>query len=156
MKKTIILISLSIVLVLTLTGCGLLKKTKSDVANFETVVSNAGLQKATIDESTLPSSIEDYAVYCDTNMTYQVEFYDLSSTTGAENLHNDLIEYVENDTSKNFTSKTNASSLNYAINTYGSGDSYYYICHVDDTVFFAFTESAGSDEIKAICEALGY
>ena len=156
MKKTIILLALTITSVLILTGCGFLQKTKSDVANFETVVSNAGLLKATVDESTLPSTIEDYAVYCDTNMTYQVEFYDMSSTTAAENLHNDLIEYVENDTSKNFSTKTSASSLNYAINTYGSGDSYYYICHVEDTVFFAFTEEAGSDEIKAICETLGY
>ncbi len=156
MKKSIIILTLTILSVLALTGCGLLKKTKSDVANFENVASNAGLVKATVDESTLPSTIEDYAIYCDSSMTYQVEFYDMSSTTAAENLHNDLIEYVENNTSKNFSTKSSASSVNYAINTYGSGDSYYYICHVDDTVFFAFTEEAGSDEIKAICDSLGY
>lgn len=156
MKKSIIILTLTILSVLALTGCGLLKKTKSDVANFENVASNAGLVKATVDESTLPSTIEDYAIYCDSSMTYQVEFYDMSSTTAAENLHNDLIEYVENDTSKNFSTKSSASSVNYAINTYGSGDSYYYICHVEDTVFFAFTEEAGSDEIKAICDSLGY
>lgn len=156
MKKSLILLALTAASVLTLTGCGILSKSKCDIPTFDAAATNAGLQAVTVDESTLPSSVEDCAVYCDSGMTYQVELYDLTSTTAAENYCNDLISYVENDVSKNFSARVSMSSINYTSNSYGSGDSFYYIVRVDDTVFFAFTDSAGKDTITAFAETIGY
>ena len=156
MKKSLILLALTAASVLTLTGCGILSKSKCDIPTFDTAATNAGLQAVTVDESTLSSFVEDCAVYCDSGMTYQVELYDLTSTTAAENFCNDLISYVENDVSKNFSARVSMSSINYTSNSYGSGDSYYYIVRVDDTVFFGFTDSAGKDTITAFAETIGY
>ena len=156
MKKSVILLALTAVSVLTLTGCGILTKSKCDIPTFDTAATNAGLQALTVDESALSSSIEDCAVYCDSGMTYQVELYDLTSATAAQNLCNDLISYVENDVSKNFSARSSVSAMNYTTNSYGSGDSFYYIVCVDDTVFFGFTDSAGKDTITAFAETIGY
>lgn len=156
MKKTLILLTLTVATTLTLTGCGIFSKTKSDVASFESAATNAGLQSLSIDGVPLPSDVEDYVVYHDADMTYQVEFYDLSNTTAAENLFNDLVDYVEDEEGMGTFTNSRVSSINYATNTYGSGDAYYYITRVDDTIFFGHTESAGKDAVKAISDAIGY
>ena len=75
MKKTLILLTLTVATTFTLTGCGIFSKAKSDVASFESAATNAGLQSLSTDGVPLPSAIEDYVAYHDADMTYQVEFY---------------------------------------------------------------------------------
>lgn len=41
MKKTLILLTLTVATTLTLTGCGIFSKAKSDVASFESAATNA-------------------------------------------------------------------------------------------------------------------
>ena len=155
MKKTLLSIMLLTTTIFTLTGCSLSKE-KSTISDFETATTGANLIELEVDTSTMDDAYEDLSVYCDVDMTYQVEFYDMASDANAQALFNSFNENIELSYGDNISMRGNVSMGNYATNYYGYDDAYFYVAKVDDTVFFGFTETAGKEPIKVIAETIGY
>ena len=156
MKKTITLLTLIILTAITLTGCGLLNKSKCDTRTFEHVITNAGLTTFSDDTSESLASVEEYVAGTNADMTYTVLFYDCTDTTAAENMFNELMRRSEESLGFGNSSNTSINSLNYSMKTYSRDDEYYHITRVDDTVFWGYTDTEGKEVIKAISDAIGY
>lgn len=154
MKKTF-LIFLSIMLIIpTLTACNLVKKERADLPTFEAISINAGLRRVSVDTTQLPS-YDDVSALTNADNSYQVEFYDMSSSGDAQTLFNTIKQEIEASHS-DFTTTSNINGTNYTTKQYTIKNCYHRVTVVEDTVFYGYTETDGSTPIVAISNELGY
>lgn len=89
------------------------------------------------------------------NQEYQIEFYELSSISKAENMFETNKEYFQ-DRAGSSRVTTSYGFGNYDIYSLKSNGDYMYLCRIDNTLLYIDVEDIYKDEVKEIVEELDY
>ena len=99
--------------------------------------------------------IEEAYLAVKPNQEYQIEFYELSSVSKAENMFETNKEYFEDRAgSKRVTSSFGFG--NYDTYSLTSNGDFMYLCRIDNTLLYIDVEDIYKDEVKEIIDELDY
>ncbi|MBQ2972659.1 MAG: hypothetical protein IJE16_08990 [Ruminococcus sp.] len=150
--KKLSLVLVIILLILSLFGCG--AKEAKTPEEFKSFMEGKGF---TVVDSTL---FAQDIIKADTVLTalgdnYEIDYYELSTQTGASSLFELNKEAFENEeTAVNLT--THLSSDNFDYYSLVSDTGFHMTARVDNTVVYCYTDAEYKDEIVELITELGY
>ncbi len=158
MKKSLKRILLTLVLfisVITLSGCG--KKEALTYGQFYSRMSDKGFVLTNVG-----SQFENYKaiskayVARSKELTYQIEFYELTSDENAVSFFDNNKRIFEESLGSVVKSKVSINGKNYSKFTANSNGYYMLVSRVKNTVVFARVDEKYAKEVKDIIKGLGY
>lgn len=152
-KKIAVTLFLFIVL-FSLTGC----KNKDSITAQEF---KSRMEKENFVLTDAKSQFSEYnyiqSVYVarDKDDEYQIEFYQMSDDTNAQNFFNTNKTIFEQNKSSS-SSQTSKSVKNYSKYTLTSNGKYYVVSRINNTVIYASVDEEHKDDVKDILDELNY
>ena len=156
LKIFIIVVSLllvsAVVIVFLVLGKG---KESITASEFYDEMNDEGLMVIDVTDQYASYGIDEAYIAVESNQEYQIEFYELSSVSKAENMFETNKEYFEDRAgSKRVTSSYGFS--NYDIYSLTSNGDFMYLCRIDNTLLYIDVDDSYKDEVKEIIDELDY
>lgn len=153
MKKKILILSLLIISLFTLTGCG--KKTPLNSTDFVDLMEQNEYKTTNVnDQFSEYPQIKNAFIAQNSGMTYQIEYYELDTEENAKSFYNGNRDRFKN--MEKISSYKNIDLGNYQKYTQKTDDVYSLIARIDNTIIYANVKIEYKDEVKDIVEKLGY
>ena len=151
MKKRMLNIILSFVMLFAITGCG--SKVVITDSDFKSKAESYNYEVGDVTNDYTAGSVEKVLAINLSNG--EMYFYIFSDNSEAANFFNEGKDYYQN--YKSGTSSEVSSAMgNYSKYALTSDGYYLYICRVDNTVVAAKVKESSKDEVKAFIKELGY
>lgn len=156
LKIFIIVVSLllvsAVVIVFLVLGKG---KESITASEFYDEMNDEGLMVIDVTDQYASYGIDEAYIAVESNQEYQIEFYELSSVSKAENMFETNKEYFEDRAgSKRVTSSYGFG--NYDIYSLTSNGDFMYLCRIDNTLLYIDVDDSYKDEVKEIIDELDY
>lgn len=153
MKKRSILLTLVVIMLFMLTGCG--KKTVITDENFKSFFEGKGYTIYDVTSQFSANEIVKSASLAESDKGYQIEFYVLSNEAEATGMFNTNKANFE--TYKgNSSSESSGSASNYSTYTLTTSGYYMHLCRVDNTLLYLKISEEYKDVVKKQIKELGY
>ena len=156
LKIFIIVVSLllvsAVVIVFLVLGKG---KESITASEFYDEMNDEGLMVIDVTDQYASYGIDEAYIAVESNQEYQIEFYELSSVSKAENMIETNNEYFKDRAgSKRVTSSYGFG--NYDIYSLTSNGDFMYLCRIDNTLLYIDVDDSYKDEVKEIIDELDY
>lgn len=152
--KGIMMVALSFLVLLTVTGCG--NKTAISADDFKTKLEDKGytVQDAT-DQMNGVEEIKKVYIAIDADEKYQIEFYELNNEDNASVFFNENKEKFEK-TKSSTNSETSSSMGNYSKYALTTNGTYKAVSRVGRTVIYIDVEDDNKSKVQSILKELDY
>lgn len=151
MKKKVFLPLLALLAVLC-TACS--PKTALTADEFMEQMTAKGFETYDVTEQSSLDTVQSVSLAVKDN-TYQIEFYVLDGEDMAAGLFAGNQERFESEAG-NVSSHSSVSASNYARYTQTTGENYYVVSRIDNTVLYCVVAKDYKDEVESAVKELGY
>ena len=149
-KKILFTMIIAVLLSAMLAGCGARVAQTPD--GFTEVMEASGFE---VQDATEEADEGITAMLVATEENYQIDFFEFIDSGTAEDIFDEMAEYMNEEYSSKFMA-IEIYTVNYSYFAFTSGDSFYMIARIDNTMLCSIAAKEYKSEIVDLAKTLGY